>query len=48
MSELYECTLFKKLFGAYVTSDLTISPEEYLDCETEITIPDKFIVTGKS
>lgn len=40
MSELYGCTLFKKLFGAYVTSDLIISPEKYLDCETEEELRD--------
>lgn len=40
MSNLYECSLFKRLYGAYVTSDISISPEDYIDCETEEELRD--------
>lgn len=35
MSKLYECSLFKRLVDAYIESELIISPEDYLYCETE-------------
>lgn len=40
MSDLYECSLFKRLYGAYATSDISVSPEDYIDCETEEELRD--------
>lgn len=35
MSELYECSLLKRLIDSYVESELILDPEDYLYCETE-------------
>lgn len=35
MSEMYECSLIKRLIDSYVESELILDPEDYLYCEEE-------------